>query len=114
MPGWSGRLNDMMVNACFSIGDLVHHKLFDYRGVVYDIDPQFMQSDEWYRKMAQSRPPKDRPWYRILVHNGIHETYVAERNLECDHSGEQVSHPLINQVFSGFVDGRYVRLERRN
>jgi heat shock protein HspQ len=60
--------------AQFAIGDLVHHKLFDYRGGVADVDPCFMLTDEWYENVAQSRPPKDRPWYQIFVHNAVHNT----------------------------------------
>ena len=104
----------MLANARFAIGDLVHHRLFDYRGVVYDVDPQFSLSDEWYETVARSRPPKDQPWYRVLVHNAIHETYVAERNLEPDSSGEPISHPLIEALFSGFDDGRYTLAGRGN
>lgn len=101
-------------NAQFSVGDLVHHKLFDYRGVIVDVDPQLMLSDEWYELVARSRPPKDEPWYRVLVHNAIHETYVAERNLEADTSGEAVRHPMIDTFFSGFSDGHYLTAGRMN
>lgn len=104
----------MSANAHFSIGDLVHHKLFDYRGVVLDVDPRLMLSDEWYETVALSRPPKDQPWYRVLVHDAIHETYVAERNLEPDTSGEPVRHPLIETSFRGFTDGHYLTAERSN
>jgi heat shock protein HspQ len=104
----------MASKATFSIGDLVHHKLFDYRGVVVDVDPQMMLSDEWYETVARSRPPKDRPWYRVLVHDATHETYVAERNLEPDTSTEPIRHPLIDLVFSDFKDGRYSTTGRAN
>jgi heat shock protein HspQ len=53
-----------------------------------------MLSDEWYETVARSRPPKDQPWYRVLVHNSANETYVAERNLELDASEEPVRHPM--------------------
>ena len=102
------------MEARFAIGDLVHHKLFDYRGVVYDVDPQFALSDEWYETVARSRPPKDQPWYRVLVHNAINETYVAERNLEPDSTEDPVSHPLIDALFTGFTDGRYIGADRGN
>jgi len=98
----------MTANARFSIGDLVHHKLFDYRGVVVDVDPRMMLSDEWYEAVARSRPPKDKPWYRVLVHDATHETYVAERNLEPDTSRAPVRHPMIETCFSSFSDGRYM------
>ena len=74
----------MNAHAQFSIGDLVHHKLFDYRGVVVDVDPHLMLSEEWYAAVARSRPPKDQPWYRVLVYDATQETYVAEHNLESD------------------------------
>ena len=83
------------VNAKFDVGQIVQHKLFNYRGVIVDVDPVFQNSDEWYEQVALSRPPKDRPWYRMLVHNAVHETYVAERNLTDDNSLEPVSHPLV-------------------
>ena len=88
-----------MVNeiAKFSIGQLVHHRLFDYRG----------GTDEWYEQVARSRPPKDKPWYRVLVHNAEHETYVAERNLEPDPSIEPINHPLVDQLFDRFENGVY-------
>ena len=96
-----------MAKARFSVGDLVQHKLFGYRGVIYDVDPHLMLSDEWYETVAQTRPPRDQPWYRVLVDNAVHETYVAERNLEPDASDEPINHPLIETCFSGFSDGRY-------
>jgi len=104
----------MKKTANFAIGDVVHHRLFDYRGVIYDVDPSFQLSEEWYEAIAKSRPPKDEPWYRVLVHNGIHETYVAERNLEACTAGEPVSHPLVDTLFDEFVDGRYHAISRGN
>ena len=102
------------LEARFHIGQLIHHRLFDYRGVVVDVDPVFQGSDEWYQQVARSRPPKDQPWYRVLVHGGEHETYVAERNLESDPCDEPIQHPLLGQFFSGIEDGRYRPLLRRN
>ncbi len=104
----------MAANARFSIGDLVHHKLFDYRGVVVDVDPQMMLSDDWYDTVARSRPPKNKPWYRVLVHDAIHETYVAERNLEQDETNEPIRHPLVDTFFCNFSDGHYVTAGRMN
>ncbi len=104
----------MAVSAQFSVGDLVHHKLFDYRGVIIDVDPHLMLSDEWYDTVARSRPPKDQPWYRVLVHDAILETYVAERNLEPDTSGEPIRHPMIETCFQSFSDGHYLTAGRMN
>jgi heat shock protein HspQ len=92
----------------WNIGQLVRHRLFDYRGVVYDVDPEFMLSDEWYEQVARSRPPKDEPWYRVLVDGSGQETYVAQRNLEADEELMPISHPLADQYFSGFKDGCYL------
>lgn len=104
----------MSETARFSVGDLVHHKLFDYRGVVVDVDPRFMSTDEWYESVAKSRPPKDKPWYHLLVHNALHNTYVAERNLEADASVEPIHHPLIASQFNDFKDGRYISSQKSN
>ena len=92
----------------FSIGQLVHHRNFDYRGVIFDVDPTFQGSDDWYAQMAITEPPKDRPWYHVLVDGATHTTYVAERNLEPDGSAEPINHPLIKMHFADFDDGRYV------
>ncbi|NIO43054.1 MAG: heat shock protein HspQ, partial [Burkholderiales bacterium] len=81
--------------AKFHVGQLVHHRLFDYRGVIADVDPSFQGTEEWYQHVARTKPPKDEPWYRVLVHKAQHETYVAERNLEPDTSGTPVEHPLV-------------------
>ncbi|MGI9332722.1 MAG: heat shock protein HspQ [Gammaproteobacteria bacterium] len=103
-----------IAHAQFSIGDLVHHRLFDYRGVVVDVDAEFQLDDEWYETVARSRPPKDRSWYHVLVHEAAHMTYVAERNLEPDPSREPIEHPMLGQFFSGMANGRYVNDARTN
>jgi heat shock protein HspQ len=95
------------MDAQFSIGQLVHHRFFDYRGVIYDVDPSFQGTEEWYETMAKSKPPKNRPWYRVLVHGSVHETYVAERNLEPDDTSEPINHPLVDTLFDSFHDGAY-------
>lgn len=97
----------MSQSAKFSVGQLIRHRRFDYRGVIVDVDPTFQLSDEWYEEMARSRPPKDRPWYHVLVHEAEHMTYVAERNLEPDSSSEPIRHPLLAQFFASFENGRY-------
>ena len=93
--------------AKFSVGEIIHHRRFDYRGVIVDVDPTFQLSEEWYEQMATSRPPKDQPWYHVLVHGSTHGTYVAERNLEPDDIGEPITHPLIGHYFGEFLNGRY-------
>lgn len=98
----------------FTIGQVVHHKLFDYRGVVVDIDPTFGLSEEWYEQVARSRPPKDAPWYRVLVGGAANQTYVAERHLEADASGTPIEHPLLDAFFDSFENGHYVRSRSLN
>ena len=95
-------------NANFHIGQLVHHRLFDYRGVVFDIDADFQGTEDWYASMARSRPPRDEPWYHVLVHRAGHTTYVAERNLEPDAAGGPIDHPAVGELFAGFERGRYI------
>ena len=98
----------MTKQAAFSVGQLVKHALFEYRGVIIDVDPTFMLSEDWYNLMAKSRPPKDDPWYRVLVHNATHETYVAENNLEPYHLKTAINHPHLEHYFSAFEDGCYI------
>lgn len=93
----------------FSVGELVHHRLFDYRGVIVDVDPNFQGTEEWYEAVARSRPPKNKPWYHVLVHGAAHSTYVAERNLESDDSVEPINHPMLEKFFSKFENGTYIR-----
>lgn len=100
--------------ARFHVGQSIHHKLFDYRGVIVDVDPNFQGSTEWYKEVARSRPPKDAPWYHILVDGADHWTYVAERNLERDNSGEPIDHPDIGEIFEGFSNGEYQRRDNIN
>jgi heat shock protein HspQ len=93
----------------FSVGKLVHHRLFDYRGVIVDVDQNFTATDQWYETVAKSRPPKNKPWYHVLVHGSNHSTYVAEQNLEADTINEPINHPMLKHFFSEFIDGKYVR-----
>jgi heat shock protein HspQ len=94
--------------AQFRIGQIVQHKLFDYRGVIFEIDGEFSLTDEWYEEVARSRPPKDQPWYHVLVDNGMHTTYVAERNLVPSDDFREIHHPGLDKFFSGFHDGFYI------
>ena len=103
-----------ITTAKHSIGDLVHHKLFGYRGVIVDIDPCFQLTDEWYDAVARSRPPKNEPWYHVLVHQSSHSTYVAEQNLDADSSTEKIDHPMVELFFYELRDGRYISNEKVN
>lgn len=97
--------------ARFHVGQPIHHRLFSYRGVIFDVDPVFQGSDEWYETVARSRPPRDKPWYHVLVHDAEHTTYVAERNLEPDLSGKPINHPLLGELFEDMRDGLYLPYE---
>ncbi len=92
----------------FFVGQIVYHKRFDYRGLVFGVDAFYSNSDEWYEVMAVSRPPKDQPWYHVLVDNSPHTTYVAERNLSQGSTFEQINHPLLGQFFHCFNGKRYL------
>ncbi len=98
----------------FSVGQLVHHRLFDYRGVIVDVDPKFQGTEEWYEAVARSRPPKNKPWYHVLVDGKTHSTYVAERHLEPDENLQPIQHPLVEHFFAKFEDGKYLRKETAN
>ncbi|HKJ23230.1 MAG TPA: heat shock protein HspQ [Myxococcota bacterium] len=94
--------------ARFAPGQLVRHRRFDYRGVVADVDAEFSLDDAWYARNAVTRPPRDRPWYHVLVDGSGAVTYVAERNLDPDPSARPVEHPLVERYFEAFRDGSYV------
>ena len=94
----------------FTIGQVVKHRMFPFRGVVFDVDPEFANSDEWYEAIPKEvRPAKDQPFYHLLAENSesYYVAYVSEQNLEADHSGEPVGHPQINQLFGDLEAGRY-------
>ena len=95
-------------NCKFSIGDIIHHFQFDYRGVIYDVDANFQGTEEWYNQMAKSKPPRDQPWYHVLVDQSASMTFVAERNLEADSFCTPIEHPLVDQYFSQFKNGKYI------
>jgi heat shock protein HspQ len=99
-----------MKTAKFSIGQVVRHRLFPFRGVIFDVDPQFANTEEWYESIpAEVRPRKDQPFYHLLAENSETEyiAYVSEQNLLEDETGEPVRHPQIRELFDKKPDGRY-------
>lgn len=96
--------------ARFGLGQLVHHRSFGYRGVIVGVDATYQGSDEWYERVAKTRPPKDEPWYNVLVHDGQHQTYVSERSLELDGTTCPINHPHVWLFFDTFENGAYVSL----
>jgi len=107
-----------MAQARFGIGEVVRHRLFDFRGVVFDVDPVFANSDEWYESIPEAiRPSKEQPFYHLLAENAEQSyiAYVSQQNLMHDESEEPIDHPAIAAYFDGFVDGRYaLRPEHRH
>ena len=100
--------------ARFAIGDVVRHKLFDFRGVIFDIDPVFANSEEWYESIpAEIRPPREQPFYHLLAENdeNSYVAYVSQQNLLSDAEGGPVDHPSVHEMFDAFRNGRY-RLRR--
>jgi len=103
------------VEARFGIGEVVKHKLFDFRGVVFDIDPVFANSEEWYEAIPKDmRPRRDQPFYHLLAENedSSYVAYVSQQNLLADSEGGPVDHPSVAQLFEDYDGGRY-RLRRR-
>jgi heat shock protein HspQ len=107
-----------MSQARFGIGDVVRHRLFDFRGVIFDVDPVFANSEEWYQAIPEDlRPPKDQPFYHLLAENAEQSyiAYVSQQNLIQDESDEPIDHPAIEAYFNGFDGGRYqLRPEHRH
>lgn len=100
-----------MKTAKFSIGQVVRHRLFSFRGVIFDVDPEFANTDEWYEAIpADVRPRKDQPFYHLLAENSETEyvAYVSEQNLLEDDTGEPVRHPQIREMFEKKPNGRYL------
>jgi len=99
--------------AKFSIGTIVKHKHFDFRGVIYDVDFEFNNSEEWYQSIPKDvRPRKDQPFYHLLAESNdvTYEAYVSEQNLLIDNSKQPVRHPLINEIFVGKKGSNYLKL----
>ena len=111
--GQPARLNPLappVAAARFSIGDVVRHRMFDFRGVIFDVDPVFANSDEWYEAIPESiRPHKDQPFYHLLAENteSSYVAYVSQQNLVSDDTDEPVDHPAIAGLFTAFEGGRY-------
>ena len=98
------------LNAKFHLGQIVRHRKHPFRGVVFDVDPEFSNTEEWYKSIPEgSRPRKDQPFYHLLAENdqAYYVAYVSEQNLLPDLSGEPVEHPDIEQIFGPIEDGAY-------
>lgn len=99
-----------MKRAKFSIGEVVKHRVFPFRGVIFDVDPEFNNSEEWWEAIPEPiRPRKDQPFYHLLAENedSHYIAYVSEQNLLPDESGEPVEHPQLGVLFGEDEGGRY-------
>jgi heat shock protein HspQ len=97
--------------AKFRLGQVVRHRMFPFRGVIFDVDPEFSNTEEWYQAIPEEiRPAKDQPFYHLLAENedAYYVAYVSEQNLVSDDSGDPIEHPQIGEVFSELRDGMYV------
>lgn len=105
-----------MRTARFQIGDIVRHRHYDFRGVIFDVDPVFANTEDWWLSIpGEVRPRKDQPFYHLLAENAetTYIAYVSEQNLLMDESGRPVSHPQVGDFFTGLEDGRYIGREVR-
>jgi heat shock protein HspQ len=97
--------------AKFQIGQIVRHRFYPFRGVIFDVDPEFANTEEWWLSIPENvRPQKDQPFYHLLAENAesTYVAYVSEQNLVPDDSGEPVSHPQVDEIFVGVENGRYL------
>lgn len=93
----------------FSPGQLVVHKKYGYRGVITEVDDCFQGTEEQYEGANSNNPPRDKPWYHILVDGSDYTTYVPEKQIDVDPSLEPISHPQLTEIFHDFQDGKYLR-----
>lgn len=97
--------------AKFQIGQVVRHRIYPFRGVIFDVDPEFANSEEWWLSIPENaRPRKNQPFYHLLAENGetSYIAYVSEQNLVLDDSGDPLSHPQLDELFIGVENGCYV------
>lgn len=96
--------------AKFGIGQVVRHRLYPFRGIIFDVDPVFANTEEWWLAIPEhARPRKDQPFYHLLAENedSSYVAYVSQGNLVADAEGGPVDHPTVRQLFESFKDGRY-------
>lgn len=97
--------------AKYHLGQVVRHKIHPFRGVIFDVDPEFNNTEEWYESIPEEyRPAKNQPFYHLFAENAhsYYVAYVSEQNLVEDQSGEPVDHPDVADMFGPFKDGSYL------
>jgi heat shock protein HspQ len=100
-----------MAQARFGIGDIVRHRIFPFRGVIFDVDPEFANTEEWWQAIPEEiRPRKDQPFYHLLAENeeAAYVAYVSQQNLLPDENAEPVRHPAVEEIFGEYRNGRYI------
>ena len=107
-----------MDKAKFEIGQIVKHRYFDFRGVIFDVDPEFDNTEESYQSIpAQVRPKKDQPFYHLLAESPSQPSYIAyvsQQNLLKEEIPEPITHPLVEEIFTGIEDGKYISRAKSN
>jgi len=107
-----------LIETNYSIGQVVRHKYLDFRGVIFDVDPEFNNTEEWYQSIPQQiRPRKDQPFYHVFAENDdvFYTAYVSQQNLVDDGENGPLEHPDLDEIFSGMKKGKYhLRNEVRN
>lgn len=98
----------------YNIGQVIYHKHYNFRGVIVDVDAEFSADDEWYDEHAKNYPPKDKPWYHVLVDDGTSVAYVSEQNISSDLSDLEVHNPLLLDMLSTNGQGQYFTLQTMN
>ena len=101
-----------ILSARYHIGEVVRHRIYPFRGVIFDVDPEFANKEEWWESIPEDvRPRKDQPYYHLLAENAetTYVAYVSEQNLLPDDTGKPVSHPQVNDFFTAHEDGRYTQ-----
>lgn len=97
-------------SAKYHLGQIVRHRKHPFRGVIFDVDPEFANTEEWYESIPEdSRPAKEQPYYHLLAENSqsYYVAYVSEQNLVEDLTGEPVDHPDVPEMFGPLQDGQY-------
>ncbi len=108
LPGMARSID--MPQARFAIGEVVRHRIFDFRGVIFDVDAEFANTEEWYESIPEAlRPRRDQPFYHLLAENSetSYVAYVSQQNLVVDDSQEPVEHPALAEMFDRLEGGRY-------
>ena len=108
--GWSITIALMIVTSKFQLGQVVRHKIYSFRGIIFDVDPEFNNTEEWYQNIPESvRPAKNQPFYHLLAENDESQyvAYVSEQNLLPDETGHPIGHPQVSDMFIRDDNGNY-------